>query len=58
MTSHDSIPKFNKVQFLPISFDDIRKANPKAKDNWHPGVQAYKKFSSAIYNNIKEMHIE
>lgn len=58
MTSHDSIPKFNKVQFLPISFDDIRKANPKAKDNWHPGVQAYKQFSSAIYNHIKEMHIE
>ena len=53
MTSHSAMPTFNKVQFLPISFDNIRTKNAKANDNWHPGVKAYTEFCSAIYNNIK-----
>ena len=51
---HDNIPKFNKVNFLPIDFTKIRVAHPTADDNWHPGPEAFQTFSSKIYNHIKD----
>ena len=51
---HDNIPKFNKVNFLPIDFTKIRVAHPTANDKWHPGPEAFQTFSSKIYNHIKD----
>lgn len=50
---HQSIPKFNKVNFLPINFPRIRRSYPTANDNWHPGPEAFQNFSDKIYDNIK-----
>tara|TARA_B100001057_G_scaffold481223_1_gene554990 strand:+ start:1640 stop:2281 length:642 start_codon:yes stop_codon:yes gene_type:complete len=44
----DKTLDFNRVDFLPIDFDEIRTKHPKATDNQHPGKEAYAEFVNKV----------
>ncbi len=45
---------FNRVNFLPIDFQEIRDNYPKATDDCHPGKEAYTEFVTQINNTINK----
>jgi len=45
---------FNRVNFLPIDFQEIRENYPKATDDHHPGKEAYAEFVTQINNVVNK----
>lgn len=49
---------WNRVNFLPLYMNVIRKKFPKALDNHHPGLEAHKYFASQIQELINYRGLE
>ncbi len=50
----DKTLTFNRVNFLPIDFQEIRENYPTATDDHHPGKEAYTEFVRQINNVVNK----
>lgn len=52
--SHKTIHcDWNKAEYLPLDFRDIRQNFPRALDSQHPGEEAHQAYAQEIYKYIK-----